>query len=46
MSLQTLKQRLAKYEAKLDEMVAEKVTAKERDMKDIMEEKVKIYKDT
>ncbi|KAJ3076769.1 hypothetical protein HK102_005344, partial [Quaeritorhiza haematococci] len=41
----TLKGRLAKYEAKLDEMVAEKVLQKELEMKQDQEEKMRIYKD-
>ncbi|TPX35076.1 hypothetical protein SmJEL517_g02488 [Synchytrium microbalum] len=45
-SIQTLKQRLAKYEAKLDEMVSEKVLAKEIEIKTATDEKIKIYKDT
>ncbi|KAI9190819.1 CASP C terminal-domain-containing protein [Polychytrium aggregatum] len=43
---QALKQRLSKYEAKLDEMVLEKVTQKENEMKQFLDEKIRIYKET
>ncbi|KAJ3415731.1 hypothetical protein HDV05_004195, partial [Chytridiales sp. JEL 0842] len=45
-SVATLKQRLTKYEAKLDEMVNEKVLAKENEMRQAMDEKIRIYKET
>ncbi|KAJ3072448.1 hypothetical protein HDU98_003573 [Podochytrium sp. JEL0797] len=41
-----LKSRLATYEAKLDEMVAEKVLAKEIEIKQATDEKIRIYKET
>ncbi|KAJ8328799.1 hypothetical protein QVD99_004545 [Batrachochytrium dendrobatidis] len=45
-TISSLKQRLSKYEAMLDEMVAEKVAQKESEMKQIMDEKIRIYKET
>ena len=41
-----LKQRLSKYEAMLDEMVASKVLQKEEEMKTLMDEKIRVYKET
>ncbi|KAI9337541.1 CASP C terminal-domain-containing protein [Obelidium mucronatum] len=43
---QTLKARLATYEAKLDDMVSEKVLAKEIEIKQATDEKIRIYKET
>ncbi|KAJ3043990.1 hypothetical protein HDV00_003517 [Rhizophlyctis rosea] len=45
-SIATLKSRLSKYEAKLEEMVNEKVAQKEAELKDTMDEKIRIYKET
>eukprot|EP00842_Homolaphlyctis_polyrhiza_P007099 jgi/Hompol1/979/HPOL_001179-RA len=45
-SINSLKSRLSKYEAMLDEMVAERVAQKEEEMKQIMDDKIKIYKET
>ncbi|KAJ1342457.1 hypothetical protein BSLG_002956 [Batrachochytrium salamandrivorans] len=42
----SLKQRLTRYEAMLDEMVAEKVAHKEHEMKQIMDDKIRMYKET
>ncbi|KAJ3081200.1 hypothetical protein HDU99_006325, partial [Rhizoclosmatium hyalinum] len=42
----SLKSRLANYEAKLDEMVSEKVLAKEIEIKQATDEKIRIYKET
>ncbi|TPX71793.1 hypothetical protein SpCBS45565_g00954 [Spizellomyces sp. 'palustris'] len=42
----TLKARLTRYEAMLDDMVNEKVTQKEAEMKVAMDEKIRIYKET
>jgi hypothetical protein len=41
-----LKQRLAKYEAKLEEMVEERVNRKSDEMRQELDEKIKIYKDS
>ncbi|KAI8589079.1 CASP C terminal-domain-containing protein [Geranomyces variabilis] len=45
-SVVTLKARLTKYEAMLEEMVTEKVAQKEIEMKQAMDEKIRIYKET
>ncbi|KAJ3162315.1 hypothetical protein HDU86_004795 [Geranomyces michiganensis] len=45
-SVVTLKARLSKYEAMLEEMVSEKVAQKEIEMKQAMDEKIRIYKET
>ncbi|KAJ3192666.1 hypothetical protein HK101_006149 [Irineochytrium annulatum] len=45
-SVTLLKTRLAKYEAKLEEMVTERVLSKEVELKQIMDEKIRIYKET
>ncbi|KAJ3264486.1 hypothetical protein HK104_006464, partial [Borealophlyctis nickersoniae] len=45
-SIVTLKSRLSKYEAMLDDMVNEKVAQKENEMKQAMDEKIRIYKET
>ncbi|KAI9001957.1 CASP C terminal-domain-containing protein [Gaertneriomyces semiglobifer] len=42
----TLQARLTKYEAMLDEMVVEKVSQKETELKQVMDEKIRIYKET
>ncbi|KAI9097152.1 CASP C terminal-domain-containing protein [Phlyctochytrium arcticum] len=42
----TLKSRLARYEAMLDEMVEQKVAEKEIEIKHAMDEKIRIYKET
>ncbi|KAI8849504.1 CASP C terminal-domain-containing protein [Chytridium lagenaria] len=45
-SVAVLKSRLGKYEARLEEMVAEKVGAKEAEMKQVLDEKIRVYKET
>ncbi|KAJ3114526.1 hypothetical protein HDU96_001988 [Phlyctochytrium bullatum] len=45
-SVGVLKARLAKYEAMMDQMVTEKVTAKEMELKTVMDEKIRVYKET
>ncbi|KAJ3204571.1 hypothetical protein HDU67_009441 [Dinochytrium kinnereticum] len=45
-SVAVLKSRLGKYEARLEEMVAEKVAAKEVELKQVMDEKIRVYKET
>ncbi|TPX38619.1 hypothetical protein SeMB42_g06626 [Synchytrium endobioticum] len=45
-SVHALRQRLATYEARLDDMVADKVLAKETELQAAMDDKVAIYKDT
>ncbi|KAI9336837.1 CASP C terminal-domain-containing protein [Zopfochytrium polystomum] len=45
-SMQALKARLSKYEQMLDDMVNEKVLAKEVEMKQLMDEKIRIYKES
>ncbi|KAJ3105442.1 hypothetical protein HDU97_008058 [Phlyctochytrium planicorne] len=45
-SVALLKTRLSKYEAKLEEMVAERVSAKEVEIKQMMDEKIRVYKET
>ncbi|TPX60032.1 hypothetical protein PhCBS80983_g02043 [Powellomyces hirtus] len=42
----TLKSRLTKYEAMLEDMVSQKVAQKEVEMKQAMDEKIRIYKET
>ncbi|KAJ3211339.1 hypothetical protein HDU82_006109 [Entophlyctis luteolus] len=42
----SLKARLSSYEAKLDEMVAEKVAIKEAEIKRVSDEKIRIFKET
>ncbi|KAJ3093798.1 hypothetical protein HK100_006409, partial [Physocladia obscura] len=46
MELGRLKTRLASYEVKFDEMVAEKVLAKEIELKAAADEKIRIFKET
>ncbi|KAJ3022497.1 hypothetical protein HKX48_006039 [Thoreauomyces humboldtii] len=45
-NMATLKTRLAKYEVMLEEMVGQKVAQKEVEMKQAMDDKIRIYKET
>ncbi|KAJ1558237.1 hypothetical protein HK096_002771, partial [Nowakowskiella sp. JEL0078] len=45
-NISILNKRLVKYEVMLEEMVKEKVSTKEVEMKQAMDEKIKIYKET
>ncbi|KAI8817411.1 CASP C terminal-domain-containing protein [Fimicolochytrium jonesii] len=45
-TIMSLKGRLTKYEAMLEEMVTQKVEQKENEMKQAMDEKIRIYKET